>query len=203
MENILFVVFIVFGVLFYFLKQYSLKKFEKNEKSEKFLKNWMDRSEKTDIDFEEFMLHQLDVTLDMKDRLESKTVGYLTSVAFILSVLATLISMVTMNSASEDLKFYFFKFSKFLFMVGILELFICSLILLPKAVSHFDSKDLQKLMGIESDLKRDLLGLNWDFIIKNEKTLTIIRSLYTASSIGLVLLLIGFAVEILFFFKIL
>ncbi len=151
------------------------------------------------INFKEFLLKQYDDMLGSKDRLESKIVSYLTTEALIL---ATAVSYIAILKEVKYLKNFLFLDGIVVF-IGLFNLLVCIITLMPKLFSAFDSTNLY-LSYIDKKLIEDeLLSTNEAIIYKNKKVINSMRIGYIVVSIGLICQIIAFIFVSIIFFKIL
>lgn len=156
------------------------------------------------INLEEFLLHQYNETMTSKDRLESKTSAYLAANALILAVLATFISIL--KDGHSKLFHLLIWSDMIVFLLGVVNLLICIIILLPRKLWSFDSEKLMRLISEKSESENtidiNLLKENEKFIYFNKKVIQFIRTGYIAVSVGLLIQIIGFALVSIIFFLI-
>lgn len=151
------------------------------------------------INFKEFLLKQYDDMLGSKDRLESKIASYLTTEALIL---ATAVSYIAILKEVKYLKNFLFLDGIVVF-IGLFNLLVCIITLMPKLFSAFDSTNLY-LSYIDKKLIEDeLLSTNEAIIYKNKKVINSMRIGYIVVSIGLICQIIAFIFVSIIFFKIL
>jgi hypothetical protein len=156
------------------------------------------------INFEELILRQLEVSIEMKERLQSKAASYITADALILGALLTFLSIL-LNGQCDKLGTSFYVCSIVVFCFGIIEFVICSSMLLPNSIYYFTAS---KLMGLHKmknkfsveELERMILKENQKYIDKNERINLKLGVMYVAGSIVLILLIAGFSVLGIMFF---
>lgn len=152
------------------------------------------------INLEEFMLKQLDVTLGMKSRIEAKLATYLAVVSLMLGAILTFISISFSSGFAGDFQKYFAVIA-IVFCVGLAEMIICLIPLIPGQVWYFyinELMDAYKSNEIVSD--EEILEHNQKLIKYNEGKLERTRFCYLLSYIGLSIFTIGFiSISVLFF----
>ncbi|MGN0731357.1 MAG: hypothetical protein ACI4MA_05530 [Treponema sp.] len=151
------------------------------------------------INFKEFLLKQYDDMLGSKDRLESKIASYLTTEALIL---ATAVSYIAILKEVKYLKNFLFLDGIVVF-IGLFNLLVCIITLMPKLFSAFDSTSLYLSYIDKEAIEDKLLSTNEAIIYKNKKVINSMRIGYIVVSIGLICQIIAFIFVSIIFFKIL
>lgn len=156
------------------------------------------------INLEEFLLHQYDETLIIKDRLESKITSYLAVNALMLTVLVTFIAVVESDICKKN----FLIIDMVVFCIGIINFVISLIVLFPRRLWQYGSERLLRFHFDEfADLEKtnysdSLLLQNEKMIYENKKIVNFVRIGYVIVSIGLFIQILGFAFESVLFFKI-
>lgn len=151
------------------------------------------------INIKEFLLKQYDDMLGSKDRLESKIASYLTTEALIL---ATAVSYIAILKEVKYLKNFLFLDGIVVF-IGLFNLLVCIITLMPKVFSAFDSTSLYLSYIDKEEIEDKLLSTNEAIIYKNKKVINSMRIGYIIVSIGLICQIITFIFVSIIFFKIL
>ncbi|MGN0729979.1 hypothetical protein [Treponema sp.] len=151
------------------------------------------------INFKEFLLKQYDDMLGSKDRLESKIASYLTTEALIL---ATAVSYIAILKEAKCLKNFLFLDGIVVF-IGLFNLLVCIITLMPKLFSAFDSTSLYLSYIDKEEIDDKLLSINEAIIYKNKKVINSMRIGYIVVSIGLICQIIAFIFVSIVFFEIL
>lgn len=151
------------------------------------------------INIKEFLLKQYDDMLVSKDRFESKIASYLTTEALIL---ATAVSYIAILKEVKYLKNFLFLDGIVVF-IGLFNLLVCIITLMPKLLSAFDSTSLYLSYIDKEEIEDKLLSTNEAIIYKNKKVINFIRIGYIIVSIGLICQIITFIFVSIIFFKIL
>lgn len=151
------------------------------------------------INIKEFLLKQYDDMLGSKDRLESKIASYLTTEALIL---ATAVSYIAILKEVKYLKNFLFLDGIVVF-IGLFNLLVCIITLMPKVFSAFDSTSLYLSYIDKEEIEDKLLSTNEAIIYKNKKVINSMRIGYIIVSIGLICQIITFISVSIIFFKIL
>lgn len=151
------------------------------------------------INIKEFLLKQYDDMLVSKDRFESKIASYLTTEALIL---ATAVSYIAILKEVKYLKNFLFLDGIVVF-IGLFNLLVCIITLMPKLLSAFDSTSLYLSYIDKEEIEDKLLSTNEAIIYKNKKVINFIRIGYIIVSIGLIFQIVTFIFVSIIFFKIL
>lgn len=156
------------------------------------------------INLEEFMLRQLDITLNMKNRVESKIMAFLPIVSLILTAMLTFISISYAGAFMPLFKRYFVLIV-IVFCLGLIEMIFCSIPLIPGKVWYFYIEDLMeayksKNLDNESDIVQDILEHNENIINKNEKKLDRLRTAYLVCAVGMFVFILSFVLLSFVFF---
>ncbi|MBQ8014071.1 MAG: hypothetical protein IJ257_06735 [Treponema sp.] len=145
------------------------------------------------IRIEDLIHRELDRSLEMKNSLETKAVGYLTVIALILTILVQLWFEIPKNILDEKIKLVCIVFFITFFGLGVLLLILCAIMLLPRPIDHLRIDDLMNRYEEPSENDdADLLKEMEDCSAVNENTLKILDKLNIFVSRGLMLLLFGF-----------
>ena len=157
------------------------------------------------INLEELILTQLDRSLEMKNRLETKAIGYITAIALILTILENFIEAVYELKLHLLLKWGFLSFYILVFLLGLVLLFLCTKMLLPKKISYFDANkllDFYNKLSEKKEINSDevILSENKKYIAINTTTIEILDSYNKKVSHGLLFLVFGMFVSSISFF---
>lgn len=90
------------------------------------------------INLEEFMLRQLDLSLNMKSSMETKAVGYLTVDTLILGILFSFLTEIYSKNICALFKKTCLEFFGVSFVIGLFVLVLCAIILFPKRIEYFN-----------------------------------------------------------------
>lgn len=151
------------------------------------------------INIKEFLLKQYDDMLGSKDRFESKIASYLTTEALILAIA---VSYIAILKEVKYLKNFLFLDGIVVF-IGLFNLLVCIITLMPKLLSAFDSTSLYLSYIDKEEIEDELLSTNEAIIYKNKKVINFIRIGYIIVSIGLIFQIVTFIFVSIIFFKIL
>ncbi|MBR1404248.1 MAG: hypothetical protein IJ558_08705 [Treponema sp.] len=147
------------------------------------------------INLEEFMLRQLDLSLEMKSRLETKATGYLAVVALILGLVFQIITSDV--SSTECLLFFFCKATV---AVGTIIVIICAVMLFPRRIGYFSSKWLSDIYADKNSQKKSarekrILTENQRHIDTNGDSIRIQGILNIVVSIFMFIMLVLFVID--------
>lgn len=127
--------------------------------------------EKNKINVEEFILHQLDWSLERKSRLEMKAVGYLTAVALIITVLGDFIVEIKGFEICSLYKWVCFGGYIVLFILGGIILYLCTKMLLPREIGYFKPENLIENYLNQVVVDKDVILACKGFIETNYKAI--------------------------------
>lgn len=150
------------------------------------------------INLEEFMLHQLDWSLEMKARLESKATGYLAVTTLSLS----LVFQMMMNSKVMEVSAFIYL-CKATVIVGLLIVILCAAMLFPKRISYFRAKWLLEIYNNKipaDEIENRILKKNQKYIEQNGKTVVFLSVCSKLSSLILIVELALFIADCIYFF---
>ncbi|MBR5965942.1 MAG: hypothetical protein IK015_07510 [Treponema sp.] len=152
------------------------------------------------VNVEELLLRQYDETLNSKDRLEAKLASYLTADSLILATLATFISISKSQcNLNSDC---FIISSAAVFAIGLLNLLIIAVSLIPRTLWSFNHEKLLRLHFAGADESDRILKENDRFVYKNKNVVAFVRKGYAIVSAGVLLQILCFAFSTIVFFKI-
>ena len=145
------------------------------------------------IRIEDLLLRELDRSLEMKNGLETKAVGYLAVISLLLTLFIQMWLELRKLVMCEQLSRICVVFFSTLFGIGTILLILCSLMLFPKRIDHIRFSELREIYNDPSDSDDSrILSIAEIAIQENERTLKIMDKLNHIVSIGLMLLLAGF-----------
>lgn len=156
------------------------------------------------INLEEFMLKQLDVTLNMKDRIETKITAFLPIVSLIMTAILAFISIGYAGNFMHLLRKHL-VFVIIAFFLGLFEMVLCTIPLFAGKVWYFYIEDLMNVYrnrknNNESSIEQDILEHNEIIINKNERNLDRFRKAYFVCSVGMLVFIISFIILAVVFF---
>ncbi len=105
------------------------------------------------INIEEFLLQQLNWSLEMKSRLEMKATAYVAIVTLMMTLLSSM-KILPCTSKTEVI----FIFAVIVFFIGLLIIVICAVILFPKKMYTLDSKWLLAVYHDKDNISDDELN---------------------------------------------
>ena len=160
---------------------------------------------KNNINLEELILRQLDCSLEMKSRFESKAIGYLAFITLTLTILTNFLIEVYKSNVCNVFRWTCMIFFIVTFCIGLVLLVLCTKMLLPKPISCFNGKKLldfyvKRKTVNDADIDVPLLAENQKFIETNEKTIKMLDSYNGKIAAGLVYVITGFIVSSILFF---
>lgn len=97
---------------------------------------------KNKINVEEMIIQQINQNLEIKDRIESKAVGYLAVITLILTMLGQFMEYIKSAQICILFKNTSIVFCVLLFLYGTGLLIFCISIIFPKRVSYFNVDEL-------------------------------------------------------------
>ena len=152
------------------------------------------------INLEEFILHQLDWSLERKSRLETKAVGYITAVALIIGVLGNFIGDIKSFDICPLFKWFCFGGYILLFLICGKILYLCSRMLLPREIGYFDSEKLIDKYWKQESTDKGIITACQNFIRTNEKAVISLKDDNKKIAKDLKILVIGFICASITFF---
>lgn len=156
---------------------------------------------KNKINVEEMIIQQINQNLEIKDRIESKAVGYLAVITLILTMLGQFMEYIKSAQICILFKNTSIGFCVLLFLYGAGLLIFCISIIFPKRVSYFNVDELAEFRKKNPDGNDDELienarrftNENRDIVNNiSRKNLTVAR--------GLAILVVGFIFTSVLFF---
>ncbi len=148
------------------------------------------------------LLQDLDRSLDMRNRLEAKAIGYMAGIALILNLLYGFIKDVKNSEAYCCCSTICLITCITSFIIGTILLLLFSIMLFPKPTSFFFAEDFGEFTNSEELDRTLLLKESCDFIKTNNKTISILNKFNLIISVGLIILGILFLFDCMLYFYI-
>ena len=163
--------------------------------------------QKNNINLEEFILKQLDWSLEMKARIENKSTGYLAITSFLIGIMFQIVTSDKFDNLTQMNVFR--VFSKATISVGVIVIIACGIILYPKDIGFFKVNWLMKLYNEIKELKnsdtvdRDerMLEKAKTYIDSNMKSICFMSFFSKIVSVATIAMLLLFLGCLIFIFK--
>lgn len=156
---------------------------------------------KNKINVEEMIIQQINQNLEIKDRIESKAVGYLAVITLILTMLGQFMEYIKSAQICILFKNTSIVFCVLLFLYGTGLLIFCISIIFPKRVSYFNVDELVEFRKKNPDGNDDELIENARrFTNENRDIVNNISGKNLTVARGLAILVVGFIFTAILFF---
>lgn len=156
------------------------------------------------INLKELFLRQLDLSLNMKSAVETKATGYLMVDTLIIGILLDFIKEMYQKDICPLFKNTCISYFALLFIIGLIVLVLCAVILFPKSIAHLNYEEILQLCKLKKDAEIEsdafLIEEMEGVMRTNTETVQKLDKLNKFSSIGMMILVIGFVLSCLLFF---
>ncbi|MBR6198923.1 MAG: hypothetical protein IKQ61_01520 [Spirochaetales bacterium] len=147
------------------------------------------KNKENKINLEELIVKQLDWLLELKNRDETKSIGYLTAITLMMTILAQFSSEIyKMNIISTTYRKLILLFYGIVFCFGVVILLLCAIQLLRKNIHYFNVEKLINLRKNENEYDDNIINAVSTFIKTNKSTHDVLNNFNKIISVCVIIL---------------